>query len=168
MTILTSITPLGGYNRSTGGGYSFVGSLIPALVETAPDGYLLCNGQAVSRTLYANLFAVLGTTFGEGDGSTTFNLPDLRSRFIKGKEDSETLGQLNEAGLPNITGEASLEGNSRTGAFKDKGSDSGQLHDGWKYQNTIISFSAADSNPIYGASDTVTPKNISVNWFIKF
>ena len=42
---------------------------------TAPDGYLLCNGQAVSRTTYSKLFAVIGTTYGGGDGSTTFNLP---------------------------------------------------------------------------------------------
>lgn len=44
--------------------------------STAPDGYLLCNGGAVSRSLYADLFAVIGTTYGAGDGSTTFNLPN--------------------------------------------------------------------------------------------
>lgn len=48
---------------------------------TAPTGYLLCNGSAVSRTTYADLFAVYGTTFGSGDGSTTFNLPDFRNRM---------------------------------------------------------------------------------------
>lgn len=48
---------------------------------SAPTGYLLCNGQAVSRSSYAALFAVLGTTFGTGDGSTTFNLPDYRDRM---------------------------------------------------------------------------------------
>ena len=45
---------------------------------TPPDGWLLCDGSAVSRTTYAALFAVIGTTYGAGDGSTTFNLPDLR------------------------------------------------------------------------------------------
>ena len=44
--------------------------------STAPDGYLLCNGGAVSRSLYADLFAVIGTTYGAGDGSTTFKLPN--------------------------------------------------------------------------------------------
>jgi microcystin-dependent protein len=48
---------------------------------TAPSGWLLCNGDAVSRTTYADLFAVLGTTFGVGNGSTTFNVPDMRSRM---------------------------------------------------------------------------------------
>ena len=48
---------------------------------TAPTGYLLCNGTAVSRTTYSDLFTVVGTTFGVGDGSTTFNLPDYRDRM---------------------------------------------------------------------------------------
>ena len=52
--------------------------------STAPDGYLLCNGSAVSRTTYAALFAAIGTTYGAGDGSTTFNLPDLQGRFPLG------------------------------------------------------------------------------------
>lgn len=51
---------------------------------TAPNGWLICNGAAVSRTKYARLFSVLGTTYGAGDGSTTFNLPDLRGRFPLG------------------------------------------------------------------------------------
>lgn len=51
---------------------------------SAPTGYLLCNGSAVSRSTYAALFAVVGTTFGSGDGSTTFNLPDYRNRFPVG------------------------------------------------------------------------------------
>ena len=51
---------------------------------TAPDGYLMCDGSAVSRTTYAALFAAIGTTYGAGDGSTTFNLPDLQGRFPLG------------------------------------------------------------------------------------
>ena len=54
---------------------------------TVPKGYLLCFGQAISRTAYAGLFAVLGTTYGAGDGSTTFNLPDLRGLVVAGKDD---------------------------------------------------------------------------------
>ena len=51
---------------------------------TAPSGYLECDGSAVSRTTYADLFAVIGTTWGAGNGSTTFNLPDLRGEFVRG------------------------------------------------------------------------------------
>lgn len=55
-----------------------IGSIIPFGSSTIPSGYLLCNGQAVSRTMYSELFEVIGTAFGVGDGSTTFNVPDLR------------------------------------------------------------------------------------------
>jgi len=55
--------------------------------STAPTGWLLAYGQAVSRTTYADLFTVLSTTYGIGDGSTTFNLPDMRGRVGAGKDD---------------------------------------------------------------------------------
>ena len=54
---------------------------------TAPTGWLKCNGAAISRTTYASLFSVIGTTFGSGDGSTTFNVPELRGEFIRGYDD---------------------------------------------------------------------------------
>jgi microcystin-dependent protein len=54
---------------------------------TLPDGYLWCNGAAVSRTTYADLFTAIGTTWGTGDGSTTFNTPNLKDRFLIGKAD---------------------------------------------------------------------------------
>lgn len=57
------------------------GSLLMWPTDTAPTGFLLCNGQAVSRDDYADLFAVIQTTFGAGDESTTFNLPDYRDRM---------------------------------------------------------------------------------------
>jgi len=57
------------------------GMLMMWTTGTAPSGWLLCNGSAISRTTYATLFAVIGTTFGSGDGSTTFNLPDYRDRM---------------------------------------------------------------------------------------
>lgn len=62
------------------------GSVLDFAGATAPDGWLLCFGQAVSRTDYAALFAALGETYGVGDGSTTFNLPDYRGRVLVGKD----------------------------------------------------------------------------------
>ena len=59
--------------------------------STAPTGWLMCDGSAVSRTTYATLFAVIGTTYGTGDGSTTFNLPDLRGRMPLGSSSSHSL-----------------------------------------------------------------------------
>lgn len=55
--------------------------------SVAPDGFLLCYGQAISRTTYSRLFAAISTAFGVGDGSTTFNIPDCRGRIIAGKDD---------------------------------------------------------------------------------
>lgn len=70
----------GGGGVPVGAGFDYWGS-------TAPSGYLLCYGQAVSRTTYAKLFAKIGTTHGTGNGSTTFNLPDKRGRVTVGKDD---------------------------------------------------------------------------------
>ena len=67
-------------------GNSPYGTLIAYAGTAAPSGYALCYGQAVSRTLYPNLFSAIGTTWGIGDGSTTFNLPDLRGRTVAGAD----------------------------------------------------------------------------------
>jgi len=64
-----------------------VGVIMPYAGSSAPTGWLLCYGQAVSRTTYSALFAIVGTTYGSGDGSTTFNVPDLRGRVAAGKDD---------------------------------------------------------------------------------
>lgn len=61
-----------------------VGALMNYAGETAPSGWLLCHGQAISRTTYSALFVVIGSTYGSGDGSSTFNLPDLRGRVMAG------------------------------------------------------------------------------------
>lgn len=70
----------------SGNWYSFVhtGTVLWFASATAPDGFLACDGSAISRTTYARLFAVVGATFGAGDGNTTFNIPNLINNFIKG------------------------------------------------------------------------------------
>jgi microcystin-dependent protein len=59
---------------------------MPYAGSSAPSGWLLCDGSAISRTTYVDLFAVISTAFGSGDGSTTFNIPDLRGRTVAGKD----------------------------------------------------------------------------------
>jgi microcystin-dependent protein len=71
-----------------------VGAAMPFLGNTPPPGFLVCDGQAVSRTTYAELFAVIGTIYGAGDGVLTFNVPDLRNQFIRGKADDRAVGSL--------------------------------------------------------------------------
>ena len=70
---------------------SEVGAIKPWTKTAAPAGYLLCDGSAVSRSTYADLFAVVSTTYGAGDGSTTFNVPDLQGKFAQGKDGSNNL-----------------------------------------------------------------------------
>src|SRR5262249_11927993 len=80
------------YNQAAGsfrllGRDDRTGTIVDFAGATAPAGTLLCYGQQISRTTYAGLFAALGTVHGAGDGSTTFNLPDLRGRVTAGKSD---------------------------------------------------------------------------------
>lgn len=78
----------GNYLGIEGGGATYadnpLGTILSFGGTTAPDGWELCHGQLLSRTEYADLFAVIGTNFGAGDGSTTFKLPDLRGEFLRG------------------------------------------------------------------------------------
>ena len=67
-----------------------VGVITAYAGDTAPNGWLLCDGSAVSRTTYANLFSVLGTKCGAGDGSTTFNLPNIKGRSLVGVDPDDT------------------------------------------------------------------------------
>ena len=81
-----------------GGGDTLpIGIILPHSSSTVPDGYMVCDGSAISRTTYATLFSVIGTTYGVGDGSTTFNIPDLRGKVPVGQNvsdgDFDTLGE---------------------------------------------------------------------------
>lgn len=74
----------------SGGGGLPTGAMVPWSANTPPVGWLECNGQAVSRTTYADLFAMIGIYYGAGDGSTTFNIPDLRGRTAVGLSPTDT------------------------------------------------------------------------------
>ena len=73
-----------GFDQQKGNGLLNTGTIVPHGSSTAPSGFLSCDGSAVSRSTYADLYAVIGTTWGSGDGSSTFNLPDLRAAMIRG------------------------------------------------------------------------------------
>lgn len=89
-------------------------------LSTDPTGWLRCYGQAVSRTTYAALFAAIGTAFGAGDGTTTFNVPDLRGRAVAGKDDmgGSSAGRLNISTTGNTTNaNATISGIPSTAAL---------------------------------------------------
>ena len=79
---------------------SVTGSVQLFAGSSAPNGWLICNGQAVSRTTYAALYAVIGTTYGAGDGSTTFNLPNLVNKTVRG---SNSLGKTGGSDTATLT-----------------------------------------------------------------
>ena len=81
---------------------SEVGAIKPWTKTTAPDGYLLCDGSAVSRTTYADLFGVISTTYGAGDGSTTFNVPQLQGKMPQGY-DGNTYNLAGTGGANTVT-----------------------------------------------------------------
>ncbi len=87
----TTLTQFEGYNGSAWGEIANgvpAGSVFSFATTTVPTGYLECNGAAVSRSTYASLFSAISTTWGVGDGSSTFNLPDLRGQFVRGWDNS--------------------------------------------------------------------------------
>lgn len=96
--------------------------------STAPTGWLICDGSAVSRTTYANLFTAIGTTYGTGDGSTTFNLPNLKGRVPVGFDISDTafdtLGETGGSKTDNLSNAYAKVGRSSANygqiAYKSK------------------------------------------------
>ena len=134
-----------------------------------PAGWLQCNGAAVSRTTYAALFAKIGTKYGYGDGSKTFNLPNLHHKFIEGTNTTSEVGQSVSAGLPNITGEfvasAYVPVGTQNGAFRV-----GPIKDCPNKDNNgghLFYFDASDSDSTYGATQTVQPPSIRLVQCIK-
>jgi microcystin-dependent protein len=146
-----------------------IGSYIQFAGSQAPDGFLVCNGGEISRTTYSALFAVIGTTYGSGDGSTTFNLPNLTDRFLQG---SSTSGTVKNAGLPNITGYNTYRYPALINAYGAfKGTDSSVttgLALGPDGVIIWVSFDASWSNSIYGNSDTVQPPALTCLICIKY
>lgn len=92
-----------------------VGFVLPYYGETAPPGTLACDGSEISRTVYDELFQVLGTKAGAGDGTSTFNLPDFRGRFIRGTGgNAAELGVEQSDAIRDITGHFAISGTSES------------------------------------------------------
>ena len=79
-------------------------TIVPWSDSAVPTGFLECNGAAVSRSTYADLFAIVGTTYGSGDGSTTFNVPDLQDNVAVGKSGTKNLASTGGANTVTSTG----------------------------------------------------------------
>ena len=141
------------------------GMIMYYTARNAPAGWLACNGQAVSRTTYSELFAVIGTMFGVGDNSTTFNLPDLRGEFIRGWDNSRGVDAARGFGTP------------QTDMFKQHGHKvkEGSVYPTWpNTTNDVLTsgddftrLSSYESNTsVEGGSET-RPRNIALLACIK-
>ena len=102
----------------TGSGLTPIGTILPWAKAIAPEGFLKCDGTAVSRTTFADLFSVIGTTYGSGDGSTTFNLPNLTSRVPVQANTTANVGQTGGAHDTDGAG-FSLQNNLSSASFNN-------------------------------------------------
>ena len=118
------------------------GALMPYAGTSAPTGFLLCDGSAVSRSTYATLFSAISTTYGSGDGSSTFNLPDLRGRVIAGQDE---MGGSSANRLTNQTGGLNGDDLGATG-----GSET----------HTLTTAQLASHTHSFSDTDTVSPVSI--------
>lgn len=165
------------------------GSVLGWTTGTAPSGWLHCNGAAVSRTTYADLFGVIGVIYGNGDGSTTFNLPDYRGEFLRGFDNGA--GNDPDAASRTDRGDGTTGDNVGTKQATEVGPHNHGITDPG-HNHGIQGSQEADLNPYGGAvpepgtsrttvSESVTtgitvdnstgdesrPRNVGVMWIIK-
>jgi microcystin-dependent protein len=139
-----------------------VGSMSMYAANSAPTGWLECNGGAVSRTTYAGLFAAIGTVFGSGDGSTTFNVPDMRGEFARGWDNSRGIDPARAFGSAQSGAiEAHVHSVTPPSATDDTGS--GLTTTGTGGAETITPYNTAST----GGTET-RPRNIALMFIIKF
>lgn len=161
-----------------------IGTILSYASVTPPNGFLICDGSEVSKTTYADLFAIIGNTYGTVTDTSKFKLPDLRDKFVQGANGD--LGTSKDAGLPNVTGQVGYlkaidDGNYnesislRDGCFKNSKnmtttppaqSVRNSTQDTTNRTGTIV-FDASRSNSIYGNSDTVQPPSVCLTFIIK-
>lgn len=146
-----------------------VGSLMPYAGTTPPDGWLICDGSEISRTTYARLFSVIGTTYGAGDGNSSFEIPDLSGR-LPVYDSGKTVGTKTNGKAPNIVGEYQCETgvpSSPKNAFYNAGSMNRSSFGG-SFVSTYLHFSANRSSAVYDDNATgIVPAGVYMNWIIK-
>lgn len=144
------------------------GTIMHTARQTSPSGWLRANGSAVSRTAYADLFAAIGTTFGEGDGINTFNLPDLRGEFIRGIDDGRGVDVGRILGSSQSAQIGSHQHDLPT-STSSSGSD-------WAIADSIWTRVTANSQPVTGeyartfktGGPETRPRNVALLACIKF
>lgn len=169
------------------------GQIVPYVGTSAPTGWLLCDGTAVSRTTYSALYAVIADTHGEGNGSTTFNVPDFRGRFLRGMDDGQgtdpdaasrtamnTGGNTGDAigtlqggatGLPQTAFATDDVSHTHTYSFRSLVSGSvsqaGTYRGGGSLTSITTSSAGSHTHTLSGGDNETRPINAYVNFIIK-
>lgn len=148
--------------------------------SSAPTGWLKCNGAAISRTTYADLFAAIGTNFGVGDGSTTFNLPDLRGEFLRGWDDGRgidsgrSFASFQDFAIEDLTGQInniaanSIGGFSATGVFELGGLNNGDYLPGTATPTANYGGFEFDASNVANTASETRPRNVALLYCIKY
>lgn len=148
------------------------GSLMAFAASSAPTGWLTCDGSAVSRASYAALFAVIGTTWGVGDGSTTFNLPDLRGQFLRGYDSRATSTSKDTTLISGVTtnGSATVSGINNTTylyagmPISGTGIPAGATISSVSTNSIVLSANATATSPTLGTGATTnTSRTVTVS-----
>ena len=152
------------------------GVVAPFAGTTTPDGYLPCDGSAVNRTTYSRLFSAIGTTYGVGNGSTTFNLPDLRGRVATGRDATQTefdnLGETGGAKTHQLTANQQADMLVWYGAADFANAAGGGGLGGFTYGAVAVNngsqrFTAKGSGAALGAAHNILQPYITLNYIIK-
>lgn len=142
------------------------GVVFPYAGPIPPSGWLLADGSEVSRTTYARLFAAIGTTYGAGDGSTTFNLPDLRGEFIRGLDNARGVDAGRALGSAQQDDLKSHSHRFKTSSNTTSSGNSDAVHRNVMSNVNIFWNDPGSSLENTGGSET-RPRNIAMNFIIK-
>jgi len=141
--------------------------------SSAPTGYLLCDGSAVSRTTYADLFAVCSTTYGSGDGSTTFNVPDARGVFVRGAG-TQTISTIDYTGTRGTTQGDQFQGHyhdlspaTTPASYNENGGAAGPNIARISTAQTVLAPTTDGSNGTPRTGSETRPANIVLTYIIK-
>ncbi len=144
------------------------GSVIYHAANSAPTGFIKANGAAVSRSTYSALFTAIGTTFGSGDGSSTFNVPDLRGEFARGWDDSRGIDSGRSFGSAQTDEfEAHYHRMMSTGGNSNAGATAYPFGVPYNSYQGTGSYDARNSETVGGAAET-RPRNIALLACIKY
>ena len=149
-----------------------IGSI--AYAHEVPTGWLECNGAAISRTKYARLFKKIGTKYGAGDGSTTFNLPNLHHRVLEGTNTTNEVAKYQEAGLPDIVGgfgyvvwTKEVRGAHKVGVSIPQTVNRNVVNQGAESVGWV-DFQASLDSPVHGKSNTVQTNALRLLAILKY